>query len=208
MSTQNVFRPKQQRSLDTQEKLLSALHHCLQNKFFEHISIKELADQANVSVGTFYRRFKNKESLLPLLYQDFGTDLLQWVDNLEQIQFTSLQDVASIMCQETYLFLYTRKSVFRTLHLNSRLHSEILVSDEIVDRKLVYQRLANIVLRFEEEISVPDKLTAASLVIYTMIGNLLDKVLYADLTPAIACELDAEGLANELPKMFIAYLRT
>jgi AcrR family transcriptional regulator len=83
MPSKNVFKPKQQRSQDTQRKLIAALHLCLQDKFFEHISIKELAERAGVSVGTFYRRFKDKESLLPLLYQDFGDDLLQWVGRLE-----------------------------------------------------------------------------------------------------------------------------
>ena len=76
MPSENVFKPKQKRSQDTQRKLLAALHLCLQDKFFEHISIKELADHAGVSVGTFYRRFKDKESLLPLLYQDFGLSLI------------------------------------------------------------------------------------------------------------------------------------
>ncbi|WP_231615157.1 TetR/AcrR family transcriptional regulator [Pseudoalteromonas sp. SWN166] len=79
MSDQPCLEPKQQRSQLTQQKLLKALHHSLKTKFFEHISIKELADYADVSVGTFYRRFKNKESLLPVLYQDFGVDLNNWV---------------------------------------------------------------------------------------------------------------------------------
>ena len=139
MPSKNVFKPKQQRSQDTQRKLIAALHLCLQDKFFEHISIKELAERAGVSVGTFYRRFKDKESLLPLLYQDFGDDLLQWVGRLELNQYSDLTAAVEQLSVEVYNFLASRKSIFRTLHLNSRLHSSLLDSDELVDRRAIYR---------------------------------------------------------------------
>jgi AcrR family transcriptional regulator len=206
MPTKNVFQPKQQRSQDTQRKLLAALHLCLQDKFFEHITIKELAEHAGVSVGTFYRRFKNKESLLPLLYQDFGYDLSQWVDNLELIEFTCLQEVVEKISIETHEFLSSRSSVFRTLHLNSRLHSALLDSDKSVDRKDIYRRLSNLLLSFKLEIMASDKEKSADVAIFMIINSLLDKVLYPTLTPAIASDLNAEEFAIELPKIILPYL--
>ena len=202
----SVIQPKQQRSQDTQRKLLASLHYCLQQKFFEHISIKELADNAGVSVGTFYRRFKNKESLLPMLYQDFGRDLDNWVTNQEQKRYGSLEETITALCTEMWSFLSEHKSTFRTLHLNSRLHSELITTDESVDRRVVYQRLINIIMLFEHEMAVENKSEATGLVIYTMINNLLDKVLYAHLTPAIATELIEKPFAEGLSKMLLAYL--
>lgn len=206
MPSKDIYTPKQQRSIDTQKKLITALHLCLKNKFFEHISIKEIAEQAGVSVGTFYRRFKDKESLLPMLYQDFGHDLATWAEKTEQKKYRSLAHATEVLSNEMLNFLITRKGVFRTLHLNSRLHSEILAADKKVDRKEIYQRLANILLRFEDEITAEDKSKAASTAIYTLINGLLDKVLYPKLTPAIACDLNAKEYAAELPKMLSAYL--
>ena len=206
MPTRNVFLPKEQRSPDTQRKLLSALHFCLQDKFFEHITIKELAEHAGVSVGTFYRRFKDKESLLPLLYQDFGNDLSQWVTNLELMEFADLKDAVEKIAVETYHFLTTRKSVFRTLHLNSRLHSALLDSDKLVDRNVIYQRLAEILLNFKQEIRSKDQYKVASVAIFMIINSLLDKVLYPTLTPATACEINAEEFSIELPKIILPYL--
>jgi AcrR family transcriptional regulator len=208
MPNKNVFQPKQQRSQDTQRKLLAALNSCLENKFFEHISIKELADHAEVSVGTFYRRFKNKESLLPLLYQDFGNDLSLWVSSLELIEFSSLREAVEKVSFETYQFLAARRSVFRTLHLNSRLHSALLDSDKSVDRKDIYRRLGNLLLNFKHEIRQGDKEKAAGIVIFMMINGLLDKVLYPTLTPAIASDLTAEEFSIEFPNMVLPYLTT
>ncbi|MCW8878586.1 MAG: TetR/AcrR family transcriptional regulator [Kangiellaceae bacterium] len=206
MPENSVITPKQQRSLETQRKLLNALHFCLKDKFFEHITIQELAQNAGVSVGTFYRRFKDKESLLPLLYQDFGQRLSCWVDSLEKLEFKSLKQVLETLSIETWQFLEENKSVFRTLHLNSRLQTELLDSDTSVDRKVIYQRLSNIILCFKKEITVAGKTNAADSVIFIIITSLLDKVLYPDLTPAIASKLEVNKFAKELPKILLPYL--
>ena len=206
MPTSNIFSPKQQRSLDTQRKLLEALNHYLQHKFFEHITIKELAEHAGVSVGTFYRRFKDKESLLPLLYQEFGQDLSQWVTEQEQENHDNLEARLENIVSNMLDFLVQKKGVFRTLHLNSRLHSDILSSDNAVNRSEIYQRLANILLQYEGEITASNREQAAGTAIFIIVNTLLDKVLYSNLTPAIACELDAKAFTHELPKVIHAYL--
>ena len=202
MSEHPFLAPKQQRSQQTQEKLLKALHHSLKSKFFEHISIKELADYAEVSVGTFYRRFKNKESLLPMLYQDFGIALDNWVSELEAQHYKNLDDVVNTLCHKTYVFLSSQQGVFRTLHLNSRLHSELLGSDKHINRRVIYQRLAQLISQTDTKVSE----TAAGTAVFLIVSSLLDKVLYHDLTPAIACDLSAQQYAQELPKIILAYL--
>lgn len=202
MSEHPFLAPKQQRSQQTQEKLLKALHHSLKSKFFEHISIKELADYAEVSVGTFYRRFKNKESLLPMLYQDFGIELNSWVTELETQSYKNLDDVVNTLCHKTYVFLLSQQGVFRTLHLNSRLHSELLGSDKHINRRVIYQRLAQLLSQTDSKMSD----TAAGTAVFLIVSSLLDKVLYHDLTPAIACDLSAHQYAQELPKIILAYL--
>lgn len=203
----NVFSPKQQRSIETQRKLLQAVNHSLQTKFFEHITIKELAEHAGVSVGTFYRRFKDKESLLPLLYQEFGQDLANWVGQQEEKNYDNLNELVTSICAQMLLFLQQKKGVFRTLHLNSRLHSEILNSDQQVDREHIYQRLSDLILRFESDITNKNKKQAAEMTIFIIINTLLDKVLYANLTPAIACQLNAEQFVEELPQVILSYLQ-
>lgn len=206
MSQRSIFQPKQQRSQDTQRKLIGALHHCLQEKFFEHISIKELAEHAGVSVGTFYRRFKDKESLLPLLYQDFGDDLHQWLEQLEQQSFADLQHAVDQTCLQTLQFLNDKRSVFRTIHLNSRLHVDLITPEEMIDRKQVYKRIAQVFMRFEQQISARQKQQAAENSVFILISALLDKVLYPELTPAIACDAGANVMAAELPKLILPYL--
>ena len=202
----HIIEPKQARSKETQKKLLTALHQCLEEKFFEHISIQELATKANVSVGSYYRRFKNKESLLPLLYADFGNDLQGWVTQFEANTFNSLEQTIDELVHQTVSFLAGRISVFRTLHLNSRLHPEMLTESEIDARRDVYNRLADTILRYEADITCEDKRAAAEMVVHTVINGCMDKMLYPTHTPAIASRLKITPFADQLAAMQLAYL--
>lgn len=68
METKNAFRPgKQDRSRRTLERLVEASKTLLEEKSFDEIAVAEIADRAGSSVGAFYARFRDKESLLEYL---------------------------------------------------------------------------------------------------------------------------------------------
>ena len=64
MKKEGIQKPRQVRSLRTMNKILDAAASLLEEKLFEEISISEIASRAGCSVGAFYGRFKDKESLL------------------------------------------------------------------------------------------------------------------------------------------------
>lgn len=219
MDSTLLIKPKQKRSQQTQDKLLASLQHLLKHKFFEHISIKELTDHASVSVGTFYRRFKNKESLLPLLYQDFGTGLEAWLKDIEQTPCSSLDEIINKLCTHTFVFFTNHKGVFRTLHLNSRLHSDLLDSDQNNDRRKIYQRMARLLAKqmsvavntnnntnHDQTSNTYSAQTKAEMAVFIMISTLLDKIVYKNLTPAVATRLEGEAFVTELAQVLLIYL--
>ena len=81
-----------------------------------------------------------------------------------------------------------------------------MAGDALIDRRHLYRRISNILLRFKDDIIATDKTSTANMVVFTMITTLLDKVLYPDITPSIACELDSIALCDELTKMLMLYL--
>ena len=76
-----IHEPRQSRSQNTQERLLSALVLLLEERSFEQITIRDLAMRAGVSSGTIYRRFKDKDALLPVLYERLNDDLQAWSES-------------------------------------------------------------------------------------------------------------------------------
>jgi AcrR family transcriptional regulator len=62
--TQLSRTPRQRRSLETHERILTAVSGLLRKKQFDEISITEIAGHAGVSVGGLYSRFSSKEELI------------------------------------------------------------------------------------------------------------------------------------------------
>lgn len=206
MQDDSIITAKQVRSQQTQNKLLAALNHCLKDHFFEHISIAQITDHAGVSVGTFYRRFKNKEALLPLLYQEFSEQLIAWVATLEKISHASLCDQVAFLVSHSNTFLQENAGVLRTLHLNSRLYPDVLPATELVKRSSEYNRLANLLMNHEAEINHNEPQKACDMAVFIMISSLIEKVLYKELTPAIASPLSLDENIEELTIMLQRYL--
>lgn len=56
--------PRQQRSLDTLERLVASAERALERDGFDGIRLQDVAEMAGVTVGAFYARFPNKDALL------------------------------------------------------------------------------------------------------------------------------------------------
>lgn len=208
MQEDSIIEAKQARSQQTQKKLLAALSDSLKTQFFEHISIAHITEQAGVSVGTFYRRFKNKEALLPYLYQDFSEQFKDWVSALEENKQGSLNDQIALLVTECNAFLHTHAGVLRTLHLNSRLYPEILTKSQLFERSHDYQQLAALLMTYSTEIRHSKPKIACEMAIFMLISNLIEKVLYSELTPAIASPLSEEENQQELTLALQNYLQS
>ena len=62
---------QQKRATKTREKILTALEKLLESKEFETISIADIAGEGQVAVGSIYSHFKDKDALLPALFDRY-----------------------------------------------------------------------------------------------------------------------------------------
>lgn len=65
--------PKQERSRETLERILTAAESLLDGRPFAEISVDDIVNHADVSRSSFYARFENKDALLPLLYERYAS---------------------------------------------------------------------------------------------------------------------------------------
>ncbi|MDJ0655712.1 MAG: TetR/AcrR family transcriptional regulator [Xanthomonadales bacterium] len=71
MNVSHLHKARQSRSRDSQERLLRAAAELLLDRFWEGISIADIAQHAGLSVGGFYARFKSKDALLHVLHEEY-----------------------------------------------------------------------------------------------------------------------------------------
>lgn len=195
---------KQRRSQLTQEKIIASLYAKLQEKYFEQITIAELAEASDISVGAFYRRFKDKQALLPFLYEEFGQQLRDWIELLVATQHDDMDTATHYFTRALFSFINMQSGVFRTLHIHARLQQQGLSANVLKARVPEYQRIG-------AWLSEQDKLNVCTdrqidMVVYVAINTTIDKVLYPELTPAIATSLEGQSFSQELAVMLLGYL--
>ena len=100
-----AFPAKQQRSEQTRENLLQAGLDLLRYGNFEDISIAQISAHAGCSVGSFYLRFRNKESFFEFLIEGISATLQAEVRSLlnpEKVKLLSLSQTVRF-CVDHYV---------------------------------------------------------------------------------------------------------
>lgn len=90
-------KPKQSRSLETVERILTAAVKVLDLKGFDGFSMQAVADVASLAIGTIYQYFPDKYAILKILvqrwyaksddYSNFDASALPDIDYLARIYF-------------------------------------------------------------------------------------------------------------------------
>lgn len=75
--------PRKQQALDTKNKIYESVRILLKNNLMEDIKIEDICKEANVSVGTFYNYFKNKDDILKVGIEKFDAYFEEEVKNIK-----------------------------------------------------------------------------------------------------------------------------
>ena len=92
---QRIPRPSQARSQQALERFLNVAAELLQNNQFEDTGIAQIAQQAESSVGTFYRLIGDKDLLLYAVHQRFVEQSRAAIDQLNETLLSQPLDLFS-----------------------------------------------------------------------------------------------------------------
>ncbi|NUN12327.1 MAG: TetR/AcrR family transcriptional regulator [Myxococcales bacterium] len=173
--------PQQERSADTLHRLLCASEDLLQTRRFEDITIMDIVERAQSSVGAFYARFRSKENLLFELQRRLYLDLVAslesavnsepWVSaNLdEQIEATIRFGVSSYR---------ERRGLFRAIIVGTYHVPEI--RDRAVEyNKCVMDIVANAWLK-SASIRHPEPEQAARICVLIAVSMLREWIIFGE----------------------------
>lgn len=206
-----VHEPQQSRSRNTQERLLSALISLLEETSFEHITIRDLALRADVSSGTIYRRFKDKNALLPVLYQRLNTDLQTWSESCWtefDLENTSVTERIRHLVEEHVRFYRQHLPVLRTLYLQMRVQGELSAEDVDIQRRETYQALlAPIIAALQAEGLERPGTARFKAFILILVTSINEYMLFPHLKPVRALSLPEEDFVEELSRVLAQCLQ-
>jgi AcrR family transcriptional regulator len=200
----------QSRSRETRAKLVAALEVLLRQRSFEDISIADLAAEAGLSVGTVYRRFDNRDALIPVIFELYAERVTQFAatpsGQLALEEGAGLRSALRQMVSLAWRFLTAEAHLVRAAHLYARLRPD-LVGDEWEEflKAAVASSMA-LIEHFGDEVKVSNRGHAAEIVTYLFNTSLIEKGLYPQDGPAFALTMSDEVFTIAMADAIYGYL--
>lgn len=148
--------PRKQQALDTKKRIYESVVKLLKTDMIENIKIEDICNEANVSTGTFYHYFKNKEDV-------FKAGMERFDDFFEK-------EIKNIVITDPFeklkhsIFLYLQAMDSRTYYpVSLLLKYELSLNDEhILSNRALYKYLReNIYICIQDGVLIgnPDTIT-------------------------------------------------
>lgn len=201
----------QGRSRKTQEAIIAALDRLLRHQAFEAITIADLAEEAGVSVGSVYRRFENKDALIPVmldLYQQRVEARLARAAEIEAAGDapTTLRGALHRAMVDAWSSVEEEGHLLRGAHLHSRLQPDLIGEQWTPLIEASRQSVRDLIRAFPDEIQRTDEDRMVDAVTYFLNVILIEEGLYSDHGPALLQTLKGKDFALEMAEMAYAYL--
>ncbi|REL31317.1 TetR/AcrR family transcriptional regulator [Thalassotalea euphylliae] len=195
--------PTQQRSRQALKRLLAAGEQLLAQNQFEQAGVALIAQQAESSVGTFYRLLGDKDTLLQLLLQNFFQNSITTIQTLTDLKPWSrlpLEHFVQSLVQTLADLYQGRRGVLRALILKA--------SQDIEFRNNVHQlnefiakAVVNILAEHLKEMHHPKPTKAMQVIVHVLLGALNQHTVTGNLG-----YLTDDEVKEELARVVIAYL--
>lgn len=117
-----VSKFKQSRSMNTKQKIVEAAEHCFCQYGYYGSSVQKLTEAANVSIGSFYFYFKDKDELLIEVYKRQNEAFIQTINN----SFSKIEQYQNNRKSWLYEFIL---DLIKTYGNSGKLRSELKVLD-------------------------------------------------------------------------------
>ncbi len=200
----------QDRSRRTREKIVIALDEALREKPFDQVSVAEIAQRAGVAVGTVYRRFENKDALIPVIFEIYKKRVEAMLDGdgaIEAEPDESLRSILRKVMRKTWSICAREAHLLRATHLYARLKPELAAGEEWKKyEQASAQSVAMIINHCAGQVKRKHLKRATAFAAYMLNSVFIEKGLYPNEAPATLFPYSGNTLADEFADMLYAYL--
>lgn len=197
----------QARSQDSRERLLDSAEALIEGKGFAAVGVADIAQRAGFSVGGFYSRFRDKESLLHCLADRFVAEVRDTVSTglaADPWEGASVAELASELIAFMVQVHRERGGILREMLVRAATSPEIgrLVEETSLH---VIQRLTRLLRSRFDETSHPIPEDAVAFGYRLVLGVLKEAILFRE-PGAHGIPSSDERLTAELVRAFLGYL--
>lgn len=204
----SVRKPRQDRSVRTFLRILTAATELLNEKRFEEISVAEIARRAGSSVGAFYARIKNKDALLDCLDELYAREMISLARTLaddDRWRSADFREILSGVVGELIRYHRERRGLIRALVLRARVRMERRFSERTRRMNSQVCSLGSFLASRPERVSHPDPQSALTFGFVMVLTTLREHVLFPE-GPAAMAPVSDQALRQELTRAWLAYL--
>jgi AcrR family transcriptional regulator len=195
---------RQTRSLRTQERILAATEALLAEQDIDALTIEAIAERAHVSIGAFYKRFRGKSSLLPLLLDRVQTQQIERMLALlatPEAQAASLRQRIDLLLDRFAHAQRERRTLFRALVVGAMNDLATMEAQHPRARELLLH-VHGWLAECADEVRHPQPAIALRIGLFTALQTLQTAILFDRLPP----DLPLPTFTGEIARMWCAYL--
>ncbi len=203
------IRPTHQaRSRATLDRLLDATEALLTEKAWEDVSVAEIAQRADSSVGAFYSRFRDKDGMLNALHERFVAEAQATADEMldpERWRGASVSEIVEAIIEFRMRMHSERVGLLRAFMLQTVYHRGFRARAQRLGHHLS-QGFVELMIARRRELLHPEPALAAEFVGRVVNSVLQNRVLFEELAEPPGRTWTTEQITNELTHTCLAYL--
>lgn len=177
--------PRQARSRETLRRILDAFEEALRDKTFEEVTVGELCERAECSVGTFYGRVESKDALLEHLRRRVYGEVEERLRELFDPERGASADLEAVVREQLGVLLefhMQRRGVIRAVIVQARRHPAFAEQTQAFNAA-VLRLVRESWLQHREEIKAPDPVLAAEQAALMVAGYFREAIVFRELWP-------------------------
>lgn len=139
---QRLRTPQQARSRQALKRIYEAVNALLERKSFDRVTIAQIAQSSDVSIGSIYQRFATKDDLLWELYGHYLDEAMEAVEALTtRNASTSLTACVENVTKMVSALFIEHKGIVRSLLLKYRSSPEEIPAYIPKQTNIIYERI-------------------------------------------------------------------
>jgi AcrR family transcriptional regulator len=197
----DIIEPTHKKGRASQDRIVRAILVLIETTPFDQLTIAAIMEEAGMAVGSFYRRFKTKESVLPFVFKAYGDLFEKWSAGFESDESASSDEVIELVVRRTAQLFSKNAGLIRTVHLYQRLHPEF--SNTGSARRELSAGLGAVLAKDYDHPTKGD-LSRGSMAMLTMVSVMTEQFLYRSHSTAANANLSDRVVQDLLIRMLRA----